>query len=335
VQVQQVSLLVAAFAQFGERRPRNPELDLRRMLKQILKEASYRMFFVLDRLHVHVLPKHFYTPVPDYSWLRANRELWAGPASLKGVKWDLFAQLQWLDQVCRPYYHEVAGLGVFEEITATGVGAGFGQIESQLLHCFMRAKAPRQVIEIGSGVSTACMLYAISINQKTSRETKITCIEPFPKEAFGGILNITHLKQPLQSLPLSVFERMEAGDLLFIDSSHAVKTGSEVLRIYLEIIPALPAGVYVHVHDINLPYLYSRDALSAYYASQETALLLALLTDNGRLLILACLSGLHYACPERLQAIMSDYRPQPNQDGLPAPHALPAHFPSSIWLITR
>jgi hypothetical protein len=65
---------------------------------------------------------------------------------------------------------------------------------------------------------------------------------------------------------------MEAGDLLFIDSSHAVKTGSEVLRIYLEIIPGLPAGVYVHVHDINLPYLYSRDALSAYYASQETAL---------------------------------------------------------------
>jgi len=321
------------------------------MLKQIKKAAyrtlsSYRMFFVLDGLHVHVLPKNFYTPVPDHHWLKANRELWAAPASLKGVNWDLSAQIEWLDQVCRPYYHEVVGLRLFEEITASGVGAGFGPIESQVLHCFIRAKAPRQVIEIGSGVSTMCMLHAISINQKESRETEVTCIEPFPKEAFRSITNITHLRQLLQSLPLSSFDRLQAGDLLFIDSSHAVKTGSEVLRIYLDIIPALPAGVYVHVHDINLPYPYPRDTLAAYYGWQETALLLALLTDNPRLSILACLSGLHYACPERLQAIMSDYRPQPNQDGLPAgsvpgtvacslSDAPPAHFPASIWLMTH
>jgi predicted O-methyltransferase YrrM len=305
------------------------------MMKQLLKEASYRTFFLLDGLHVHVLPKHFYTPVPDYRWLKANRELWAGPASLHGVDWDLLAQLEWLEQICQPYYHEVAGLRLFEQIAASGVGPGFGPIESQLLHCFMRAKAPRRVIEIGSGVSTACMLHAISINQKESRETKVTCVEPFPREAFRGITSITHFEQPLQSLPLSVFDGMEAGDLLFIDSSHAVKTGSEVMRIYLDVIPALPPGVYVHVHDINLPYLYPRDALSAYYASQETALLLALLTNNRRLSILACLSGLHYSCPERLQAVMSDYQPQRNQDGLPAPEAAPGHFPSSIWLITH
>jgi hypothetical protein len=122
---------------------------------------------------------------------------------------------------------------------------------------------------------------------------------------------------------------------LFIDSSHAVKTGSEVLRIYLDIIPALPAGVHIHIHDINLPYEYSRDALSSYYASQETALLLALLTDNPRLSVQACLSALHYDRAEQMHALLPDYLPQANQDGLPAPDAGPAHFPSSIWLLTK
>jgi predicted O-methyltransferase YrrM len=305
------------------------------MLKNVLKEASYKMFFALDGLRLHVLPKHFYTPVPDYRWLRTNPDLWIGRGSLKGVTWDLAAQADWLSQVCGPYYHEVAGLHLFQEITAMRVGTGFGPIESQLLHCFVRAKAPRRVIEIGSGVSTACMLEAIRMNQADRSETHLTCIEPFPKDAFHIINNITHLRQPLQAVPVSLFEQLQPGDLLFIDSSHAVKTGSEVLRIYLDIIPSLPAGVYVHVHDINLPYEYSRDALAAYYASQETAFLLALLTDNPRLSIQTCLSGLHYDCPDQLQAIMSDYRPQANQEGLPASDSTPGHFPSSIWLLTE
>src|SRR6266550_7804172 len=145
------------------------------MMKQILKEASYRMFFVFDRLHLHVLPKHFYTPIPDYQWLRDNRELWMGRASLNGLAWDLSAQAEWLDQICRPYYLEVTGLRLFHEIFARRVGPGFGEIESQLLHCFIRAKAPREVIEIGSGVSTACMLEAIRRNEEDGRSTQITC----------------------------------------------------------------------------------------------------------------------------------------------------------------
>ena len=310
------------------------------MLKQTLKEVSYRMFFLLDGLRLHVLPKHFYTPVPDYAWLKANRPLWTGRASLNEVAWDISAQLAWLEEICRPYYQEVAGLALFAAIQSSGVGPGFGPIESQVLHCFIRAKAPRRVIEIGSGVSTGCTLHAVQLNRQDGRDTRLTCIEPFPKEAFSTVKDITHLRQPLQAVPLSLFAELQPGDLLFIDSSHAVKTGSEVLRIFLDIIPALPAGVYIHIHDINLPYEYSRDALSAYYASQETALLLALLTGNSHLSILAALSGLHYDCPDGMRAILSDYRPQANREGMPAhnggPHATgEGHFPSSTWLLTQ
>ncbi len=308
-------------------------------MKQTLKEASYKLFFALDGMGVHLLPKHFYTPLPDYRWLKANPQLWTGRASLKGIDWNIAAQAGWLAEICTPFYQEVAGLRRFEEITSRRVGPGYGPIESQVLHCFMRAKAPKQVIEIGSGVSTACMLEAIQANEQNGRYTDVTCIEPFPKEAFRTIKNIEHLRQPLQAVPLSLFEKLQPGDFLFIDSSHAVKTGSEVLRIFLDIVPALPAGVFIHVHDINLPFEYPRDALEAYYASQETALLLALLTDNTRLSILASLSGLHYECPDRMRAILSDYRPQANHEGMPAPDAgrrFPnGHFPSSTWLLTH
>ncbi len=174
-------------------------------MKQLLKETSYRLFFALDGMRLHFLPKHFYTPVPDYRWLRANHDLWVKRASLQGIDWDLPAQIEWIREVCGPFYPEVAGLRRFEEITSRRVGPGYGPIESQLLHCFIRAKAPRHVIEIGSGVSTACILDAIQLNQERGQTTQVTCIEPFPKDAFNTIQNIKHLQQPLQSVPLSVF----------------------------------------------------------------------------------------------------------------------------------
>jgi hypothetical protein len=123
------------------------------------------------------------------------------------------------------------------------------------------------------------------------------------------------------------------GDLLFIDSSHSVKVGSELIRIYLDIIPKLPPGVFIHIHDIFLPYLFGRSVLREFYSSQETTLFLALLTNNHRLSVLACLSALHYDQPERLKNLLFDYRPQENLGGLKGKDAA-GHFPASCWLKT-
>jgi hypothetical protein len=121
---------------------------------------------------------------------------------------------------------------------------------------------------------------------------------------------------------------------LFIDSSHAVKIGSDVVHLCLNVIPRLPPGVFIHIHDICLPYVYNRDALENYLGWQETALVHALLINNAGLEVLCCLSALHYDVPERLAAILKDYVPQANNEGLrPSPRA-PGHFPSSLWLRT-
>src|SRR5579864_232515 len=131
--------------------------DNRSAMPKVLTTTSFRLFLLLDRLGLHALPKHYYTPVPDYDWLKKNKQAWIGRTDLTGVHWDLDEQLEWLAQICAPYYHEVAGLEFFKQTTASAVGPGFGPIESQVLHCFIRANAPNRIVEIGSGVSTACM----------------------------------------------------------------------------------------------------------------------------------------------------------------------------------
>ena len=309
----------------------------RRRSRAPLRQMWFKIFLLAERLGVHVLPKNFYTPIQDFHWLENNKEAWIERASLEGIEWDLDHHLEWLTEICGPYYHEVAGLHFYQESGDCEWGPGFGAIESQVLHCFLRSKAPARIVEVGSGQSTVCMLEASRLNAMDGRpETRITCVDPYPRKSLRGMENVTVLKQTCQAAPRAIFSQLQCGDLLFIDSSHAVKVGSDVIRIYLDLIPSLPPGVYIHIHDINLPYLYSRSTLSAYFHtnSQETALLVALLTNNKKLSVLASLSGLHYDRPREMKELLLDYQPQGNAQGLCPSYPVHGHFPSSTWLRT-
>ncbi len=310
-------------------------MTLGKRLRRLLTGPSCRLFLWGDRLGIHVLPKHFYTPVPDHAWLSANPEAWIKRAGLRGVKWDLDDQLTWLGSVCTPYYKEVAGLGFYQKTASSGWGPGFGRMESQVLHCFIRSQCPARIVEIGGGFSTACMLHAVELNREEGKTPAIiTSIEPYPSDALRRLSGIELVREVCQLVPCSVFEQLEAGDLLFIDSTHAVKVGSDVIRIYLDLIPRLRAGVFIHIHDIYLPYLYPRDALRTYFGCQETVLVLALLTHNSKLSVRACLSALHYDRPDQLAQVLPDYRPQSGFEGLRMSDSPPGHFPSSLWLST-
>jgi hypothetical protein len=171
-------------------------------------------------------------------------------------------------------------------------------------------------------------------------------VEPYPRDAFRGLSNVRHIEAPCQAVDAGIFESLGAGDLLFIDSSHAVKVGSDVVRIYLDIVPRLPAGVIVHIHDIYLPYLYSRHVLETYFGWQETVLVQALLANNDRLRVLAALSALHYDKRAEMRALLTDYVPQDDREGLPVRRGdslrrgvgrsteQAGHFPCSLWLLT-
>jgi hypothetical protein len=294
-------------------------------MKGLVRRLALAAFTPLDRVGVHLLPKHYYSPVPDRAWLRANPRAWRRPVRLA---WDLDAQLAWLRKFAEAHAGEV-GAESYARLTARDLGQGFGLVEYLILHPFLRTHRPQRIVEVGGGVTTAIIAEALP-------EATVTTIEPYPSPALRALERVELVEEPAQLVPLETFTALGEGDLLFIDSTHVVKTGSEVLRLYLEVVPALAPGIYVHVHDVTLPYLYHRTFGRDWFDWQETSLVLALLTGNERLETLCCLSALHYERQAELRALFPDYRPQRElANGLADPADEHGHFPSSLWFRTR
>jgi hypothetical protein len=296
----------------------------------MLRRLSVWMFGPLDRMGVHILPKHYYSPVPDRAWLHANPGAWRAAIPLA---WSLDEQLGWLRETCLPFLAETGGAEGYARFTESGLGLGFGLVEYFVLYGLLRAVRPKRVVEVGGGMTTGIMAEALARNGDGAT---ITTIEPFPSAGLRGLKGVELVEEPAQLVSAETFATLGDGDVLFIDSTHVVKTGSEVPRLFLEVVPGLAPGVYVHVHDVTLPYLYHRTLGRDWYDWQETSLVLALLTGNERLQTLACLSALHYARQDELWKIFPAYRPQRELvDGLADPADEDGHFPSSLWLRTR
>ncbi|HWG73099.1 MAG TPA: class I SAM-dependent methyltransferase [Acidimicrobiales bacterium] len=298
------------------------------------KQLAVGAFRFLERVGVHVLPRHFYSSVADRAWLDRHPELWRHPTQIAGLPWEVDGQLRWLSTVCEPYLDEVRGFSFLPALAERGIPFRYGLIEAQVLHCVIRSLVPRRVVEVGSGASTAVMSDAASSNQTEGRgSTHIVSIDPYASERVRLLQGVEVMCQPAQAAPAGLFASLESGDLLFIDSTHALKTGSELGRLYLEIIPSLVPGVIVHIHDIYLPYLYSPLVLGDLWDWQETALLAGLLTGNPHFELLCCQSLLHDRAPDRLALVLPDYVPRRLADGLDS--GAGDHYPSSTWLRSR
>lgn len=304
-------------------------------LRSSSKAALFRLFRALERFHVHVMPRHFYSPVADRTWLGRNERLWRRPVEITGIRWDLEAQFEWLRATCSGYLSEVSGAPFLATIKERGIDFRYGVLEGEVLHCVMRSFAPRTVVEVGGGASTALIADAAAANASEGRgEARIVTVDPYASPLLERLERVEVLRVPAQVAPMELFTRLGAGDLLFIDSTHTLKTGSELPRLYLEVLPRLAPGVLVQIHDIFLPFVYSPWILSDLWDWQETTLLAALLTGNQHLDILCCLSALHHAMPEPLQDLLPDYRPRPIVGGIDEGKK-DGYFPDSIWLRTK
>jgi hypothetical protein len=284
------------------------------------------------------LPVHYYSGLPNLLELERTRQIWAKKSMLVGIDTDVPTQLVNLREIVEPFKEEYAGNHAYKFAAANHFGPGYGYIEAQALHGFLRHFKPARIIEVGSGVSTYCILQAVRLNrQEEGREFKLISVEPFPSQQLRELQDVELISEPVQQVPRRLFEELTAGDFLFIDSSHAVKPGSDVNYLILEILPRLSRGVLVHVHDINLPFDYSRSTLKTFIHPMETALLHAYLIGNTNVQILFSLSMLHYEASEDLKAVFPEYVPQAGASGLWPPDAMPfttpsGHFPSSIYL---
>lgn len=314
---------------------------MRLVSRNAIKRALLGVHKAGIRLGIHVLPVHYYSPLPNILELRRTQDVWAKRSELPGLHIDLDQQAATLRAACSPYQSEYAGNAAYREGMSGRFGPGYGYVEAQALHGFIRHFKPRRIVEVGSGVSTWCMVKAAERNAREGGQAgRITSIEPFPSTHLRSLREVDLVPLQVQTVPLEVFTELGENDVLFIDSSHTVKPGGDVNYLILEVLPRLRPGVIVHFHDIFLPYDYQRDVCQSFLHWSETSLLRAYLAFNDRVKLLVCMSHLHYDRKEVLREVFPEYEPQADANGLRPESARPfeqsaQHFPSSTWLQIR
>lgn len=169
----------------------------------------------------------------------------------------------------------------------------FPRLDGAAAYAIVRRRAPARIVEIGSGHSTRFLARAV---RDGGHATRITAIDPAPRADIAR-LPLTHLALPVQHVDPSVFADLAAGDVLFIDTSHVAMPGSDVDHLFGTILPALPAGVLVHVHDVVLPDDYPADWRWRGY--NEQAAVLAWMAAGG----LVPLFASHYVATRMADAV--------------------------------
>jgi predicted O-methyltransferase YrrM len=132
----------------------------------------------------------------------------------------------------------------------------FDVADALMLRATLLLNRPARVVEVGSGWSSACTLDTID---ELGLDTQVTFIEPYPQNLEarlrpGDRERVDIRVAEVQTVPTEVFAALEAGDILFIDSSHVFKPGSDVDDYFSRVLPALQSGVHVHIHDIFWPF---------------------------------------------------------------------------------
>jgi hypothetical protein len=306
-----------------------------RAIKDTLKNGLRGLFEIGQCFGFNILPMHFYSSTPDIRILRRG-ESWAKPFDMVGVAGaDLTEQIAFLEDLCLP---GLSGQWAALDVHATasrenGQGGGYGVIEAELLHAFICRHLPRRIVQVGCGVSTSVILRAARM---AGYDPEVICIEPYPSPfllAANKEGRVRLVSERAEIVDRDILTALDLGDMLFIDSTHTVKPGSEVNRIILDVLPRLKFGVFVHFHDIYFPYDYQRALLtSELFFGVESTLLHGFLIGNSRCRIALSTSMLHYALPDRIAQLFPRYAPQNNVNGLATEGG--EHFPSATYLLT-
>ena len=278
------------------------------LLMRILRRAGVERMplcrSVLSRIGVFPISNQYYEPLIDFSLLQHPLDQ---PRHLPGIDLNVTEQLQLL-QLFR-YSDELRKFGTVktDDLTFAFGNRFFDGGDAEFWYNLIRLKKPNRIVEIGSGNSTLLAIEAVRHNRAEQPDYRCehVCIEPYemPWLERSGV---TVLRDRVETVDQSVFASLNAGDILFIDSSHVIRPQGDVLCEFLEIMPALKKGVIVHIHDIFTP----RDYPHAWVVEKvrlwnEQYLMEALLSGNPQWKIIGAVNFLkcdHYqqlqqACP--------------------------------------
>lgn len=206
-----------------------------------------------------VAPGHFYSPIVDVEQVRARYGKVQADVPPAAIEVDADAMRRTWGELL-PFLRDIPFPEALDPAWRYHFrNPAFGYGDGSVLHAMLRLHRPRRLVEVGSGHSSACAID--TIDRYLDGQVDVSFVEPYPALLIK-LLGEEKSKQYaihasfVQDTDMAVFTQLEAGDFLFIDSTHVMKTGSDVCHELFNVLPALKPGVFVHFHDIFWPFEY-------------------------------------------------------------------------------
>ena len=248
--------------------------------EQVLREKNH----IAEVFSSWVPPGHFYSPFPDLAEFdKRSAQLLSPDNQPAAIDLREREQLALFDELAPLIDDAPFPADRGDEYRYHLDNPAYSWADGLILHAMLRHVRPRRVVEVGSGYSSALLLD--TAERWLDPGVELTFVEPHD-ELLRSLLHegddrrVTILDVGIQDVPVDVFAALQAGDVLFIDSTHVVKAGSDVNHLFFEVLPSLSPGVVVHVHDIFFPFEYRAHWVREGRAWQETYLVRAFLMYN-------------------------------------------------------
>ena len=282
-------------------------LEMLSMRSQPHPEPSARGASQWSDVYGFFPPGHYYSTIPDLDDVQSREQQIFSDEVPLGIPLNIEEQLVWVESqrdVLEEWPYRVGRNP--GHLRYRPENPMFGFTDGQILYAQMRSDVPRRIIEIGSGWSTSMMLDAIEIH---GLPTTVDCVEPYPERLLstlkaGDRERISLHVSPVQDVPVKDLVALEPGDILFIDSSHVSKVGSDVNFLFFEVLPRLKPGVRIHVHDIGYPFETSKEWAYTGRFWNEVYLIRALLMDSARYRVAFWAPALWSRAHERFGAVL-------------------------------
>lgn len=208
---------------------------VRRIYQAVVIRRIQRTFRFWQWLGIHVVPNHYYHPVPDTSKL--DDRLWSRPFSMKGIEMNDDRQVAFLKNVCLEYKNEYDRFGLDEPADGFAYytrNKRFGAADGDVLYSMVRHLRPSRVIEVGFGWSTYLTAPAVSVNHREKHQKgELIAIDPYPKPWLkDGSVEISEvIEKPVQHVDLSLFTTLQENDILFLDPTHAFLAFNDIFEV--------------------------------------------------------------------------------------------------------
>jgi len=298
-------------------------LDFSAWRRPLGRAAESVLEWLADRRGYELVRDDYYSPLPDIGELPAsvlNEEQRPTRLDLGLERSELL-----LTRDLAPLIPDLRASAPESLIPGFSLSNGtYESADAETLYAMVRLLSPSTIVELGSGASS----HIISAARATlDAPSKHIIHDPFPFSAtqMGPVPDATISETPTQLLSPDDLSILGPGDLLFIDTTHTVKTGGDCARLYLDLLPSVAPGVFVHIHDVFTPFDYPRHwVVDLGRAWAEQYLLEAFLLFNDDFRVVLPVHALSRLKPEAVAAVIPSFR----SDAFS-----PAVFPAAFWLV--